>query len=99
MHIIVSWDISASGERHSELNKKMREGLDGYSWARPLTTFYVVRIETEAARDTIQSRLELVAKTAPEDVNFVVSPAMNGGRYNGFLPKDMWDKINKRSDP
>jgi len=99
VHIVISWDISASGEKHAELNKKMREALQGYSWARPLTTFYVVKIDSEADRSTIRDRLLAVAEPASESVTFIVSPAMAGGRYDGYLPSDMWDKLNKRSDP
>ena len=99
MHIVVSWDISNAGDRHSDLNKAMREGLNGYSWARPLTTFYVVRVESEADRATIRDRLLKVAEADSANITFVVSPVMAGGRYDGYLPNDMWEKLNKRSDP
>jgi hypothetical protein len=99
MHIVVSWDISNADDQHAELNKAMRGGLDGYSWARPLTTFYVVRVESESDRATIRDRLLKVAQTDSASITFVVSPVMAGGRYDGFLPSDMWEKLNKRSDP
>lgn len=98
MHIVVSWDISASGNRLTEIDNKMRQGLKGYSWVRPLKAFYVVQVTSEEDRKNIKSALVGVAKEATEHVNFVVSPAMSGGRYDGYLPQDMWEKINKRSD-
>lgn len=99
MHLVVSWDISASGDRHTEINDNLKAGLDGYSWARPLTTFYVVRINAESDREAIRDRLVKVAGGVSEKVHVVLSPVMAGGRYDGYLPKDMWDKLNQRSDP
>lgn len=99
MHIVVSWDISAAGDRHAELNKGMKEALSGFSWARPLTTFYVVKVDSESDRTMIQSRLLEIARSEAASVNFIVSPVMAGGRYDGYLPSDMWEKLNKRSDP
>jgi hypothetical protein len=99
MHIVVSWDISAEGQRWDEINKRLREGLAGFSWARPLSTFYVVRLISEPDRSTIQQRLVAVARSVTETVHIVLSPVMSGGRYDGYLPKDMWAKLNERSDP
>jgi len=99
VHLVVSWDISAAGERHAELNKNMRNALEGFSWARPLTTFYVVKVDSESDRTAIHNRLLEVAKSDSATVNFIISPVMAGGRYDGYLPSDMWEKLNKRSDP
>lgn len=99
MHIVVSWDISTGKPRWDEIDKRLKEGLSGYSWVRPLTTFYVVRINSEADRAAIRERLVTVARSVSETVHIVLSPAMSGGRYDGFLPKDTWPKLNERSDP
>ncbi|MGB3499185.1 MAG: hypothetical protein WBA49_13350 [Rhodanobacter lindaniclasticus] len=98
MHIVVSWDISASGSRLTEVNEQMRQALKGYSWARPLKSFYVVRVASEEQRKDIRDKLLAVAKSVAETVHFVVSPVMAGGRYDGYLPRDMWAKLNERSD-
>ena len=95
MHIAVSWDINAKEPRWGQLNEQMRKGLSGFSWVRPLTTFYIVKVAGEADRSIVLDRLTSIAKGAP--VHVVVSPVMSGGRYNGFLPKDMWAKINERT--
>ena len=101
MHIVVSWDIQtdAKSAKWIEVNGKLREGLKGYSWVRPLTTFYVVRVASDADRTVIRDRLVEAAKPAGITVHIVISPAMAGGRYDGFLPKDTWGKLNERSDP
>ena len=98
MHIVISWDISANTQRWEEINKKLKEGLSGYSWARPLSTFYVVKIASEVDRGIIRGRLIEIAKSVTETVHIVISPMMSGGQYDGFLPKDMWAKLNERSN-
>ena len=98
MHIAISWDISASGDRWNTINEQMREEIHPYSWVRPLTTFYVVKVNGETDRETIRSNLEDVAKSVNEKVHFLVSPIMSSSRYSGYLPQDMWEKINQRTD-
>lgn len=78
---------------------KLKESLRGYSWVRPLTTFYVVRTNSEADRSLIKDRLVEVASSAGATVHIVISPTMSGGRYDGFLPSDFWPTLNERSDP
>ena len=99
MHIIVSWDIKTEQPKWNEVDEKMKAGLVGYSWVRPLTTFYVIRISTETDRQRIRDRLLEVAKSAGVVVHFIVSPAMVGGTYDGYLPSDAWAKLKERSAP
>ena len=98
MHIAVTWDISASGTRWNEINDQMREVLRPFSWVRPLTTFFVVRLNLHADQDSIRDGLLAVAKSVAEQVHFVVSPIMSSGRYDGYLPQDMWPELNQRTD-
>ena len=97
LHIAVSWDIPATDDRWKALNEQMLEALKPYSWVRPLSTFYIVQIHSESARGGIQSALEAVAKAAPERIHFLISPAMQGGKYNGYLSSGAWPKINERT--
>ena len=97
LHIAISWDITANGDRWTTLNQQMLEVLKPYSWVRPLSTFYIVQIHTESARGAMHSALESVAKAAPERIHFLISPAMQGGRYDGYLPGTTWPKINERT--
>lgn len=98
MHMVVSWDISAEGDRWSRVNEDLKKALDGFSWARPLSTFYVIRVAGEADRKKIQDRLLAKARATPEKVNYIVSPVMPSGRYDGYLPGDVWPKLNARTD-
>ncbi|WP_144401577.1 hypothetical protein [Isoalcanivorax pacificus] len=97
MHIVISWDISAEGNRWNTINDEMKECLSGYSWVRPLKTFYVVKVNSSNHREQLITALQSVAKSNSEKIHFVASPAMTGGSYNGWLPKDLWDKIGERT--
>ncbi len=41
MHFVVAWDISAKGDRWTAINNDLKSVIDKYSWARPLTTYYI----------------------------------------------------------
>jgi hypothetical protein len=97
MHFVVSWDISATGDEWTRLNEQMREKLKPYSWVRPLTTFYVVQVPSQETWDFILRTLTEFSKNNSSKINFVMTPLMSGGRYNGVLPPNMWEEINKRS--
>ncbi|MEX2359606.1 MAG: hypothetical protein WD803_00850 [Gammaproteobacteria bacterium] len=97
MHVALSWDIKAVSPRWTEINDDMKEQLNGYSWVRPLSTYYVVNVQSAQDRDELVDKLVGVAKRHTETIYFVVTPVMTGGGYNGWLPKDLWDKINQRT--
>ena len=98
MHIVISWEITAEGERLDEIKEALRANLKGYSWVKPLSNFFIVKVEGADERSTIIDALNSVAKETPETVHIIVSPLMSGGRYNGWLPKRLWPKIRKRTD-
>ena len=98
MHFVLSWDIEAEGQKWTEINEAMKQGLSGYLWVRPLTTFYIVKANSQHDWDTIQKNLVGVAKRYSEEISFIMSPLMDGGRYNGWLPKDLWPKIRERTE-
>jgi hypothetical protein len=99
MHVVVSWDIkSGSPSRWKVINEKLRDTLGPYSWVRALSTFYIVKLNSQDERKLLQEALTTSVKALPERVHFIISPVMIGGRYNGWLPKDMWEKVNKRLD-
>jgi len=75
----------------------MRAAIQAYPWIRPLSTFYVVKIYGEANRLEIQNSMTAVARSAGATVHFLITPAMVGGQYQGFLPADDWAKINERT--
>ena len=97
MHIVVSWDIKAEQPQWKQIDDMMRDALTPHSWARPLSTFYVVRINSTSEREALKDRMIQVATGVKETVHFLISPAMVGGQYTGWLPKSMWPKLNERT--
>ena len=67
---------------------------------RPLEAFYIVRIDSQAVWTGIFNCMTEVGRKYKGEFNFVLSPLMQGGRYNGWLPANLWPEIRKRSaDP
>ena len=97
MHIVISWDIHAKGARWDEINDEMKECLSGYSWVKPLTTFYVVQVSGNEDRTRLKKALVDVCRNYPKMINLIVSPTMQGGSYGGWLPKSLWPKLRKRT--
>lgn len=98
MHIIVSWDISAEGADWKQLNERMVGVFAPYSWIRPLNTFYIVKVNSEAQREAVHADLLTAARSTPHRVLFIVSPLIDGKRYEGLLPKETWPELNLRTD-
>ena len=100
MHFVFSYDIKDSSEIvRNQITEEIKAALKPHSWVRPLTTFYIVKVKAAPAWNDIRSRLVEVAKNHPKKLNFVMSPLMQGGTYNGWLPQDMWSKIRERATP
>lgn len=97
MHLIISWDIKAEEPDWASLNKKLKNCLKGYSWVKPLTTLYIVKIDSFEDRDEIRSALIEVCKGNRKKINLIISPTIEGDKYSGWLPKPMWEKIKKRT--
>jgi hypothetical protein len=97
VHVAISWDITADGERWKQVDERMRAAIQRYPWVRPLSTFYVVQISSESDRNLLQDSLVAVAKSAGVTVHFLITPAMLGGQYQGYVPVDHWSKINART--
>jgi len=98
MHFVVFWEIKPEEQRWTEINHAMEEVLSSYSWICPLTTFYIVKVNFQSDWDFIYGNLATLAKRYSGEVNFVMSPLMEGGRYDGWLPKGLWPKIREMTE-
>lgn len=99
MHIIISWDIkNCEKDEWNELNEKLRECIDDYSWVKPLTTFYIIKLNSEGERKTIRESIVNVCKANKGKLNVVISPVICEGTYSGWLPHSMWDLIKERTN-
>ena len=88
--------------RSTDVDASMREALTGYSWVRPMRSIYVVKVRSREERDEIAESLmdeaEASEKEGLADVRLMVGPAMrHGNGYDGYLPGDVWSKVNART--
>ena len=97
MHFIVSWDIQAEGEEWTTANSELQACIEAYSWARPLSTFYIVRVSVPQEWQEIRGTLIKAAESSTSRIHLVIGPLMYGGQYDGYLPKDFWPQIEKRT--
>ena len=95
MHFVLSYDLSATGERRSSIEERINNILAPYSHVKRLTTFYIIHIQDEVQWEAVRSSLTALAQEIPETLHFIMTPAMSGGQYNGMLQKGDWDEINK----
>lgn len=97
MHFVISWDIKTQGERRSSIESLLFAGLKNFSWVRPLTTFYIVQINTLNDWNNLFNYFISISKYYQNEINFIMTPPMSGGRYNGLLPQNLWKDINNKS--
>ena len=97
MHFIVSWDIQSEGKEWDKINSQLLKCLDDYSWVRPLSTFYIVKVPGQEEWEGIKENLQAVAESSTATTFFVISPLMSGGQYDGWLPKTAWPQIRERT--
>jgi len=98
MHFVVSWDIKTSTEpRRGEIATALKNCLKPYSWVRPLTTFYIVSVSSQQVWGTILQCFQAVCLRYKDEIHLVMSPLMQGGRYDGILPQNLWTEINQRT--
>jgi hypothetical protein len=97
LHFVLSWDISTPGfPPRDTIENEMLRPLAALQFVRPLTTFFVVQVSSQQSWNSLLEALTRVAQRYPGRVNFIMSPLMTGGIYNGFLPGNLWTAINAR---
>lgn len=71
MHVVVSWEISAAGQRWASINEELKKQLGAFAWAQPLATLYVVRVSGDDDRQYILSQMQRVRQAAAEDIKII----------------------------
>jgi hypothetical protein len=94
MHFVLSYDLGADGARRSELEEQIQSIISPYRNVKRLTTFYIIHIESGIVWESIRSQLTNLSVSIPERLHFIMTPLMDGGKYNGMLQEDQWDEIN-----
>lgn len=99
MHITVSWDIkNCDMDEWNELNDNLKKTFKNYSWVKPLSTYYIVQINDFDDRKIIRQELINLCKINKGKINVIISPIIEEGKYSGWLPSKLWEKIKKRVD-
>ena len=99
MHITVSWDIkNCDTDEWNELNDSLKKTFKNYSWVKPLSTYYIVQINDFDDRKIIRQELINLCKINKGKINVIISPIIEEGKYSGWLPSKLWEKIKKRVD-
>lgn len=98
MHFVLSYDLSAQGERRTQIEEEIINVFAQLRFVRRLTTFFIIHVEDQNQWEQIRQNLTEIARRIPENFFFIMSPLMSFGRYNGFLPQQEWDEINLITD-
>lgn len=97
MHVMICWEVKSTGPKSLETAKLMKAALDGYSWVRPIKNVYIVKVATAEERGALKDSLIAAIKESGEKVHLVITPPMAGGGYTGWLPRDLWERIDQRT--
>ena len=102
MHVMAAWDVGGGGRVPAEVNRVVKEALEGYSWVRPMRGVAIVRVRDLEDRDEVVERLieavEQLEKARDVDVKLVVSPGIpHGWPYDGYLAERVWKAVEDRS--
>nr|WP_299214216.1 hypothetical protein [uncultured Allomuricauda sp.] len=97
MHIGIALEIKANAERKKEIRDYIWNNiLSQYKRAMRLGgNFLVLRIPSQDDWQKILNEMTSYTKDVPETVHFIMTPPMEGSRYNGVLEKGNWDFINE----
>lgn len=94
MHFVLSYDLGATGERRTQIENEIHSVISPYRNVKRLTTYYIIHVESSAVWETIRRQLTNLSSSIPERLHFIMTPLMDGGKYNGILPEDQWNEIN-----
>lgn len=95
MHFVLTYDLSAEGARRAEIESRIEDILKPYVHVKRLTTFYIVHVSDINGWEQIRQVLTNLSQSISEKFHFIMTPLMNGGRYNGILNSGEWDEINQ----
>lgn len=95
MHTVLAYDLQIpAGARKQEVEGRIEDILRPLRHVRRLSTFFIIHVETQTEWDSLLHDLAALSREIPETFRFIMSPPMEGGRYNGILPRDEWEEIN-----
>lgn len=94
MHFVLSYDLGADGTRRAEIEEKIQTIINKYRNVKRLTTFYIIHVGNSLEWENIRSQLTNLSVEIPEHLHFIMTPLMDGGKYNGILLEGQWEEVN-----
>lgn len=94
MYVVISWDISASNPRWSQINDEMKNCIAAYDWTRPVNTFYMMRINSPDEIVAIRKCFNAVADRVEVNVSYILSPAFIGPNHVWSGRVGDWQQVN-----
>lgn len=95
MHFILAWDSEAPDRRSNEIENQIEGCIKIYAYVSPIQNVYLIQVRSSKDYERIQNGLTLISETfESDDMNFIMSPLMKGGTYDGIVPEDLWAAIN-----
>lgn len=95
MHFVFSYDLGVeAGSRRNEIENKIVSFLPEKKYTKKLNNFYIVSVSDQNDWDNLLKSLQEYSQAIPEKLHFIMSPLIDGGRYNGILAKGEWADIN-----
>lgn len=92
-HAIVSWSTSSAA-----LESQLQACLQGRSWVRPVPGLQIVVFHDEDDRYLFVERVKAIARANRGQVQVLVGPLQEGGHYSGWLRRDLWEAIARRTE-
>jgi hypothetical protein len=95
MHFTLSWDVEGNEESFKRISSLMTETISKHALlvTEPISKYVVVKVESEAYWHIILKALTGICEMYKGKINFIMSPPMKGGQYNGKM-RD-WIKVNE----
>ena len=100
MHCVFSYDLHLDeGDRRRQIESQIEDILSHHRPnVRRLTTYYIVHIQNRTDWDSMLQELSDLSRSNPGLLHFIMSPPLDGGHYNGILPRNEWNDINAITD-
>jgi hypothetical protein len=94
MHFLLTYGVGGTREQQAVVLNSINAAIRPYQRYLALASTFIVRVNSQTDWEAIKSALEAVAKTSSVPLNFIMTPLMHGGRYDGWMPQPAWQNIN-----
>ena len=96
MHFVMSYDLRVpAGTRRKELEQRIADVINPCKNVSVLSSFFIIHVDDKSDWERIRKGLTEISTGIKETFYFVMSPLMDGGKYNGWLPNESWGPINE----